>query len=67
LTAVEELSLPDREIVSVLDQTMHPVPQQTSLNEQGATHFVELTHLADLKTGKRGEGDSVWLEAHNRG
>lgn len=28
---------------------------------------VSLTNLADLQTGKRGEGDSVWLEARNRG
>lgn len=27
---------------------------------------VSLTNLADLQTGKRGEGDSVWLEARNR-
>jgi hypothetical protein len=26
-----------------------------------------LTNLADLQTVKRGEGDSVWLETHNRG
>ena len=29
--------------------------------------LVSLTNLADLQTGKRGEGDSVWLEARNRG
>ena len=101
---------------------MRPVPQQTSLNEQGATHFVEverdvgknleqrqakwrnfyqasggtmfvvcdnrscmrnirseinyclrnrplvvsLTNLADLQTGKRGEGDSIWHAARKR-
>lgn len=28
---------------------------------------VSLTNLADLQTGKRGEGDSVWLEARTRG
>ena len=28
---------------------------------------VSLTNLADLQAGKRGEGDSVWLEARNRG
>jgi hypothetical protein len=28
---------------------------------------VSMTNLADLQTGKRGEGDSVWLEARNRG
>jgi hypothetical protein len=28
---------------------------------------VSLTNLADLQTGKRGEGDSVWLDARNRG
>jgi hypothetical protein len=27
---------------------------------------VSLTNLADLQTGKRGDGDSVWLEARNR-
>ena len=26
-----------------------------------------LTNLADLNAGKRGEGDSVWLKARNRG
>ena len=26
-----------------------------------------LTNLADFQTGKRGERDSVWLEARNRG
>ena len=29
--------------------------------------LVSLTNLADLQTGKRGEADSVWLEARNRG
>lgn len=29
--------------------------------------LVSLTNLADLHAGKRGEGDSVWLEARNRG
>jgi hypothetical protein len=29
--------------------------------------FVSLTNLANLQTGKRGEGDSIWLEARNRG
>jgi hypothetical protein len=29
--------------------------------------FVSLTNLADLQAGKRGDGDSVWLEARNRG
>jgi hypothetical protein len=29
--------------------------------------FVSLTNLADLLAGRRGEGDSVWLEARNRG
>jgi hypothetical protein len=28
--------------------------------------LVSLTNLADLQIGKRGEGDSVWLEARNR-
>jgi hypothetical protein len=28
---------------------------------------VSLTNLADLQAGNRGEGDSVWLEARNRG
>jgi len=28
---------------------------------------VSLTNLVDLQTGKRGEGDSVWLEVRNRG
>jgi hypothetical protein len=28
---------------------------------------VSLTNLADLQTGKRGEGDSVWLESRSRG
>jgi hypothetical protein len=28
---------------------------------------VSLTNLADLQAGKRGEADSVWLEARNRG
>jgi len=28
---------------------------------------VSLTNLADLQAGKRGEGDSVWLEARNHG
>jgi hypothetical protein len=28
---------------------------------------VSMTNLADLQAGKRGEGDSVWLEARNRG
>ena len=27
---------------------------------------VSLTNLADLQAGKRGDGDSVWLEARNR-
>jgi len=27
---------------------------------------VSLTNLADLQAGKRGQGDSVWLEARNR-
>lgn len=27
---------------------------------------VSLTNLADLQSGRRGEGDSVWLEARNR-
>ena len=31
------------------------------------TVIVSLTNLADLQTGMRGEGDSVWLEARNRG
>ncbi len=29
--------------------------------------IVSLTNLADLQTGRRGEGDSIWLEARNRG
>jgi hypothetical protein len=29
--------------------------------------IVSLTNLADLQTGKRGKGDSIWLEARNRG
>jgi hypothetical protein len=29
--------------------------------------IVSLTNLADLQTGKHGDGDSVWLEAGNRG
>ena len=29
--------------------------------------LVSLTNLADLQTGKRGEGDSVWLEARTWG
>lgn len=29
--------------------------------------LVSLTNLADMQTGKRGEGDSVWLEARTRG
>ena len=29
--------------------------------------LVSLTNLADLQMGKRGEGDSVWLEARHRG
>jgi len=29
--------------------------------------IVSLTNLADLQSGKRGEGDSVWLETRNRG
>lgn len=29
--------------------------------------FISLTNLADLQTGKPGEGDSIWLEARNRG
>ena len=28
---------------------------------------VFLTNLVDLQAGKRGEGDSGWLEARNRG
>jgi len=28
---------------------------------------VSLTNLADLQAGKRGEGDTVWLETRNRG
>ena len=28
---------------------------------------ISMTNLADLQAGKRGEGDSVWLEARNRG
>ena len=28
---------------------------------------VSLTNLADLQAGKRGEGDSIWLEMRNRG
>ena len=28
---------------------------------------VLLTNLANLQTGKRGEGNSIWLEARNRG
>lgn len=28
---------------------------------------VSLTNLVDLQAGKRGEGDSVWLEERNRG
>jgi hypothetical protein len=28
---------------------------------------VSITNLADLQTGKRGDGDSVWLEVRNRG
>jgi hypothetical protein len=28
---------------------------------------VSLTNLTDLQAGKRGDGDSVWLEARNRG
>jgi hypothetical protein len=28
---------------------------------------VSLTNLADLQAGKRGEADSVWLEARTRG
>ena len=28
---------------------------------------MSLTYLADIQTGKRGEGDSVWLEERNRG
>ena len=31
------------------------------------TLVVSLTNLADLQAGNRGEGDSVWLEARNRG
>jgi hypothetical protein len=28
---------------------------------------ISLTNLADLQTGKRGEGDSIWLEAKHKG
>jgi hypothetical protein len=28
---------------------------------------VSLTNLADLQTGKSGEGDSIWLEIKQRG
>lgn len=28
---------------------------------------VSLTNLADLQVGKRGEADSIWLEARNKG
>jgi hypothetical protein len=28
---------------------------------------VSLTNLADLQIGKRGDGESVWLEVRNRG
>jgi hypothetical protein len=31
------------------------------------SQIVSLTNLADLQSGKRGEGDSVWLEARDRG
>jgi len=29
--------------------------------------LVSLTNLADLQAGKRGDGDSVWLEERSRG
>ncbi len=28
---------------------------------------VSLTNLADLQTGKRGEGDKIWLETKKKG
>jgi hypothetical protein len=31
------------------------------------SRVVSLTNLADIQAGKRGERDSVWLEARNRG
>jgi len=35
---------------------MHPVPQQTSLNEQGATHFVEVERDANKNREPRQSG-----------
>jgi hypothetical protein len=37
---------------------MHPVPQQTSLNEQGATHFVEVERDVDKNLEQR---QAKWL------
>jgi hypothetical protein len=28
---------------------------------------ISLTNLADLQTGKRGEGDKIWLEVKQKG
>jgi hypothetical protein len=36
-----------------LEQTQHPVTQQTSLNEQGATHLVEVERAVDKNLEQR--------------
>jgi hypothetical protein len=42
-------------------------PQRDDLMSKEQTIVITLTNLADLQDGKRGKGDSVWLEARNRG
>jgi hypothetical protein len=39
---------------------MHPVPQQTSLNEQGATHFVEVGRKANKSRFSYAQRYALW-------
>jgi hypothetical protein len=46
---------------------MHNISGEINYCLRNKSLIVYLTNLADLQTVKRGEGDSVWLEADNRG
>ena len=46
---------------------MRNVRSETNYCPGNMAVVVSLTNLANLQAGKRGEGDSVWLEARNRG
>jgi len=46
---------------------MHNILSEINNCPGNKSLIVSLTNPADLQTGKRGKGDSIWLEVRNRG